>query len=221
MAKITIYVPDEVAKTMERHKKSINVSEVCQQALLEEIERRTRLMIISQNARLSSLSIPPHAVLRVNTAYVKSKEQLHAALDGIANDVFLDFPAGRRKPPRPILKLADLLEAMLRHGRVRYFGAADIKDVRAVKRLLGLIPPSVQLIPRIASRAGVEKLEEIAAVLPYATKYAMLDKDDLYADMGGGDEFLERLQAVREKCFRSGIQPLELAGVIFLSSGKP
>lgn len=218
MAKMTIYVPDEVAQTMERHKKSINVSEVCQRALMGEIEKRTRLLIISQNARLSSLVIPPHAVLRVNVAWIKSKEQLDSVLENAENDVFLDFPEGRKKPPLPVLKLPDLLAAMRRHRRVRYFGATDVRDARTVKRLLGLIPPSVQLIPKIESRAGVDALEEIAEALPYATKYIMLDKEDLYTDMSNDNaSFLDYLQRVREQCSRCGVHPLELAGVIFLS----
>ncbi len=222
MAHITIYVPDETARTMGKHKKSLNVSEICQQAIAAEIDKRTRLMIVSQNARLASLDIPPHAILRVNVAYLKTKGELDAALDGIKNDVFLDFPAGRRKPPRPILSLPDVLAAMRRHRRVRYFGGIDAKDPAAVKRLLRRIPDGVQMIPRISSRACVDNLKELAAALPYAAKHAMLDKDDLYADAGvDGDRFLDYLKTVREKCFACGIQPLELAGVIFLSSGKP
>lgn len=221
MAQVTIYVPDETARTMGKYKKSLNVSDICQQAIAAEIEKRTRLMIVSQNARLSSLDIPPHAILRVNVAYMKTTGDLDAALDGIKNDVFLDLPAGRRKPPRPVLTLADVLDAMRRHRRVRYFGGADAKDVRALKILLRKIPKSVRLIPRISSRAGAEKLKEVANALPYETKHVMLDKDDLFADMGrDGDRFPDYLQALRDQCAKVEVQLIELAGVIFLSPGK-
>lgn len=218
MPKLTVYMPDEVTEVLKKYKKPFNISEICQQAIRNEIQKRTELLIISQNARLAHMNIPPHAVLRVNVAWIKNREELFRVLSGITNDVFLDFPEGRRKPPRPVLKFPDLIEAMRLHKRVKYFGATDVRNEETVARLLKALPPNVQLIPKIESRAGVKRLELIAEALPYDTKYIMLDKEDLYTDLGSdNDTFLDYLQMVREKCWKSHVHVLELAGVIFVS----
>lgn len=219
--KVTIYVPEDVEKVMKGMKEPFNVSEICQQAILDEARKRTQLLLISQNARLSHMEIPHYAVLRLNVAWVRSREELFHTLDGISHDVFLDFPEGRKKPPRPILNLNDLIEAMNLYKCVRYFGATNVQSARTVDHLLKVLPSRVQLVPKIESQAGVDRLEKISAALPYATKYIMLDKEDLYTDLKSKNPlFIEYLAIVREKAWKLSLHVLELAGVIFLSDIK-
>jgi len=176
------------------------------------------MLIISQNARLAHLPIPKEAVLRVNVAWVKSVHDLDSLLTGIKQDVFLDFPEGRNKPPKPVLVLGDLLEAMKRWERIRYFGVTNVKKPEAIEKLKAQVPARVQLVPKIESLAGVERLGDILATLPYEKKYIMLDKEDLYTDLSHDNEGLDRcVRRVRQVCRDAGVEVLELAGVIFES----
>jgi hypothetical protein len=176
------------------------------------------MLIISQNARLAHLPIPKDAVLRVNVAWVKSVKDLDSLLTGIQQDVFLDFPEGRNKPPKPVLVLEDLLTAMKRYERIRYFGVTNVKAPEAIEKLKTLVPSHVQLVPKIESVAGVKRLADILATLSYAKKFIMLDKEDLYTDLHHDNEGLERcVREVRDVCRGAGVEVLELAGVIFES----
>ena len=52
-------------------------------------------------------------VIRINMAYVKDIFQLEKFVN-IDYDIFLDYPKGRTKPPKPILHIPDALDIMKR-----------------------------------------------------------------------------------------------------------
>jgi len=174
------------------------------------------MLIISQHAKLLHIPFPDYTVFRVNVAWVKSRKELFHLLGEIKNDVFLDFPEGRFKPPTPVLGFDDLLEAIEKFDNIKYFGMTNVKKAKNIIEMRKKIPERILLIPKIESREGVDNLEEIAGQLRKNENYIMLDKEDLYTDLKNHKELFEKyVRLVRDKSKRSNIKVIELQGVIF------
>ncbi|MCF7907846.1 MAG: hypothetical protein K9L86_03085 [Candidatus Omnitrophica bacterium] len=177
------------------------------------------MLIISQHARLLHIPFPDTAVFRVNVAWIKSQEELFSLLKQIKNDVFLDFPEGRFKPPIPILGLDDLLGAMDRFDNIKYFGVTNVTAAEQIIEMRKKVPQRVILIPKVESREGIDNLEKILGQLEKGEKFIMLDKEDLYTDLKEHKELFEQyVQLVKDKCRKNNISVLELQGVIFAAN---
>ncbi|MCX5751403.1 MAG: pyruvate kinase [Candidatus Saganbacteria bacterium] len=174
------------------------------------------MLIISQHARLLHIPFPEFAVYRVNVAWVRSNEELYDLLKELNNDVFLDFPEGRNKPPKPVLSIEDLVAAMHKFDNIKYFGVTNVKNAKMIKNLREKVPKRIKLIPKIESKEGVDNLEEIFAELRKDESHIMLDKEDLYTDLNNHNGLFDQyVRLCREKCNNMGIRVLELQGVIF------
>ena len=67
------------------------------------------MLIISQNATNYDLNFPSDVVLRINLAWCNSLEELENNLKKHSNqEIFVDLPIGRIKPPNNKYSLKDL-----------------------------------------------------------------------------------------------------------------
>lgn len=175
------------------------------------------MLIISQNVHKIDFPVPEHAVLRVNVAWVPTVEELYELLEKTKNnDIFLDFPEGRAKPPKPTLTLDDLIPVMEKIPAIKYFAITNTKYPKQINALRGSIPSRVELVPKIESKLGVDNLEKIAAALKAHEKHMMFDHEDLYTDLNNDNEvYLNYRALIREKSKKLGIILLEMQGVIF------
>ena len=174
------------------------------------------MLIISQHARLLHIPFPEYAVFRVNAAWIKNREELFALLKEIKNDVFLDFPEGRLKPPIPNLGLEDLLSAMQHFDNIKYFGVTDVKNAKQIAEMRKMVPQRIRLIPKVESKEGIDNLEAIIAQLRKDEKYIMLDKEDLYTDLKDRKGLFEQYVGLAKvKSKKNNVNLLELQGVIF------
>ena len=57
------------------------------------------MLLVSQNLFRYDMEFPKDTVLRVNLAWVSSLNKLQSFLLKYDNDIFLDYPIGRTKPP--------------------------------------------------------------------------------------------------------------------------
>lgn len=175
------------------------------------------MIIISCNA----LGIPntnfksedKEIVARVNLAWQKNKQDAEAVLTNLSHKIYLDYPQGRTKPPKPTISLDEALE-LAEKFKVKYFAVSNAEDPKAMLAIKQKLPSVTELVPKIETKKGVLNLENIAQTANI--KYVMLDKDDLYIDVNRDQEIFENLiKTVRNKCSSLGIRALELSGVIF------
>ena len=177
------------------------------------------MLIISQHAKLLHIPFPDSAVFRVNVAWLKSRKELFSLLKSIKNDVFLDFPEGRLKPPVPVLDFDDLLVAMREFDNIKYFGMTNVKTAEDIIEMRKKIPERILLVPKIESRKGIDNLEQIFKRLRKDEGYIMLDKEDLYTDLKDHKELFEQyVSMARDKSKSKNIKVLELQGVIFAAN---
>lgn len=173
-------------------------------------------MIIVSNYILEKnhFPLPAHVVVRVNVAWVKTAEELERILEGIAHDIYLDYPQGRSKPPRPTLGLEEIIAFAHRFPRVKYFAVSNVENPHAIHSIQQRLPPHIAVVPKIETRKGIEALEQIIEKI--GAKYIMLDKEDLYTDVEKDAALFEELiERAREKTVRAGAEVLELHGVVF------
>lgn len=173
-------------------------------------------MIIVSNYILEKnhFPLPAHVVVRINVAWVKTMEELERILEGITHDVYLDYPQGRSKPPRPTIRLEDVIRFAHTFKNVKYFAVSNVEDPEDIYGIQRRLPAHISIVPKIETIKGIENLEEIIEKI--GAKYIMLDKEDLYVDVERDAALFEELiEKAREKTIRAGAEVLELHGVVF------
>jgi pyruvate kinase len=173
-------------------------------------------MIIVSNYLLQTtdLVFPEHAVIRLNLAWVKSKEHAIETLKGIKHEVYLDYPQGRTKPPLPIVSFEDAIEIAKMFPNVKYFAVSNVEDEAAIGKIRVALPPHIHLVPKIETQRGIKNLTTI--MQGARTNYFMLDKEDLYMDVNRDrDLFLSLIEEARAKSKEINVVLLELQGVVF------
>jgi citrate lyase beta subunit len=173
-------------------------------------------MIVVSNHLLTTthVTFPEDIVVRLNLAWMKDKKTAIATLKKIKHDVYLDYPQGRSKPPKPVLTLAEALAIAKKFKNVKYFAVSNVEDPVEVKKMRNALPRSIEFVPKIETKRGVKNIPSI--VKAGRVKYAMLDKEDLYGDVEHDSDIFDILvSAARMSAKESGIKLLELQGVVF------
>lgn len=170
-------------------------------------------MIVSHNIK-NKLDLPKGTIIRVNMAWTKNMKELEDVLASNKDfDVFLDYPHGRTKPPKPTLKIEDAFYVIEKYPNIRYFAVSNLENPVDSKKLKEKLP-DVTLVPKIETEKGVNNLIDI--IISGKTDMAMLDKEDLYVDVNrDSDKFEFLVNKARSECMARGIRLLELQGVIF------
>lgn len=158
---------------------------------------------------VNRLNIPKDAILRVNMTFVKTREDLERSIKKNDNDIFLDYPIGRVKPPTPLLGLEDALYVMNKCSNIKYFAISNSERPTYMAHLRSIVPDRVKLVPKIETASGVKNLNSI--VKAAKTDMIMLDKTDLFFDVKIPKIYNKLLDRVRQ----SNINVFELQGVVF------
>ena len=173
-------------------------------------------MIIVSNYLFSTTNLifPDDIVVRLNLAWMKDKAEAQSTLKSIKHDVYLDYPQGRSKPPKPILSLAEAIAIAKKFKNVKYFAVSNVEDPKEVQKIRKLLPSHIEFVPKIETKRGVKN---IAAIMSAGkSKHAMLDKEDLYLDVQKDSDIFEILcGAARSRAKEHGFKLLELHGVVF------
>tara|TARA_Y100000034_G_scaffold69743_1_gene84177 strand:+ start:1007 stop:1531 length:525 start_codon:yes stop_codon:yes gene_type:complete len=152
-------------------------------------------------------------VIRINMAYVKDIFELEKFVS-VEHDIFLDYPKGRTKPPKPVLHIPDALDMMKKYENIKYFAVSNIENVSEVNMLCDIIPSGVNFVPKIETLKGVLNLEDILNISDI--KYIMFDSEDLYTDVNNDVDLYQYLgDRVKKVCIDYNVDLLELYGVVF------
>jgi pyruvate kinase len=160
------------------------------------------------------VKFPDDIVVRLNLAWMKNAEEAIATLEKIEHDVYLDYPQGRTKPPKPSITISQALDIADRFRHVKYFAISNVEDPKAIAKLRKKLHRRIQLVPKIESKRGVKNLPAI--MKGAKAKFAMLDKEDMYIDVDREMELYEDLiYEARKHSKKHGFHLLELHGVVF------
>lgn len=172
------------------------------------------MKLLSNNLR-GKIEFPKGAVVRVNSAWVSSEKELEKILrENADSQVFLDFPSGRTKPPKPVLTLTQLIHAANTHENIKYFAVSNAEDGDYLHVIRNLLEKRVSLVPKIETLQGVRNIDIIARWSK--CRVVMLDREDLYLDCKADTKKYENSMGIlKDKCSELGIKVIELKGVYF------
>ncbi|OHA65127.1 MAG: hypothetical protein A2672_03265 [Candidatus Wildermuthbacteria bacterium RIFCSPHIGHO2_01_FULL_49_22b] len=198
--------PVLVVSSYEEHKRS-----------LEKPQLSPKEMLIVSNHLMAKggFVLPDHAVVRVNVAWIPTKEKLVETLGEIKHDIYLDYPQGRTKPPKPTIALHETIAIIPQFPQIKHFAVSNVEDPEAIHAIKTQLPSHVGIVPKIETRRGIENLEAIVEKIQ--NRYIMFDKEDLYLDVDRDPvQFEALIDLARQKSKKLGIEILELHGVVFL-----
>lgn len=152
--------------------------------------------------------MPADTIIRLNLAWIKTYQEAEKILSESNFPVYLDYPSGRTKPPKPVIGFQEAI-ALSKHPRVKYFAISNAESIALLKELMETIPGKI-IVPKIETVKGVELIPKM---IEAGINTLMLDKEDLYTNVKADSELYEILV---DKVRKSGIKVLELQGVIFI-----
>jgi len=179
------------------------------------------LVIVSNHLLERTKIILPrdHVVIRINVAWIPTKKKLTDLLRTIKHDIFLDYPLGRSKPPRPKLSLDEVIKLIPSFSHIKYFAVSNVEDPVAVAKIKARLPKNIELVPKIETKKGIEWLPKIIDSID--AKHIMLDKEDLYVNVRHDQRAFDALvKKARMSCKKKGVGVLELQGVVFAPHDK-
>lgn len=177
------------------------------------------MLIISQNLAKYKMTFSEEPIFRINLAWINNIEELEKILKLHENQqIFLDLPIGRTKPPNSRYAIEDLIPIIRSHKHVKYFAISNVESPEDLKIFINTLPKDIIIIPKIESPLGIENINEITNVLPNS-KIIMLDHDDLYRSIEKQKmdplKFQEYIAKLVDFCSNSKVILLRTRGVIF------
>jgi len=176
------------------------------------------MLIYSSNLKEYDVKFNKEAIMRINIAWVKTYSELKNILEENKDkNIFLDYPKGRSKPPKPILMLLEVLILVRSYQNIKYFAISNAESKNSIRLLRKKVPGHIQLVPKIESIKGIKNLLSICK--EGKSQIVMLDKEDLYIDLDKNNiKFNYWIKTIRDICRENQITLLELQGVIFEKS---
>ena len=165
-------------------------------------------MPIISNNLIGKIPISTNDIIRVNLAWVKDVEEAKRIIKKINNDIYLDYPRGRSKPPKPTIKLDDAIR-LANNQKVKYFAVSNIETAEDCELMIDSLG-DVEFVPKIETEIGVNNM---AKMIKAGVKTMMLDKEDLYTDVNCNSKKYNKLIG---KARSYPVKLLELQGVVFI-----
>jgi len=183
------------------------------------------MRVISQNIANYGIDVPKDAVFRVNLAWCSSINELKNILEKYPNnDIFLDLPKGRVKPPNNKYSLDDLIPVILAFRQIKFMAISNIESSSDLEIFIKKIPNHVILVPKIESPTAIKNISDIVDVIPNTKKILMLDHDDLFSQIIKNkepiDNFKNYIQKLVDYCDSNKIILLRTIGVMFSDEEK-
>ncbi len=177
------------------------------------------MLVISNHVNTLGMKYPQGALIRINLAWiqggVEEAEKVIETISLTGHKIFLDYPTGRNKPPKPTLTLKQAIGLCRSHqDSIKLFAFSNAEDTNVIDLIRESVPESVGLCPKVETQVGANRIEEIIKSAKCDT--IMLDAEDLYVSCQHDGHLLTKWKGIiRSKCKEMGVTCLELKGVIF------
>tara|TARA_B100000029_G_scaffold19088_1_gene19063 strand:- start:1106 stop:1675 length:570 start_codon:yes stop_codon:yes gene_type:complete len=182
------------------------------------------MLIVSQNLVNYDVSLPDNVVYRINLAWISDLDTLISILEKFEkNDIFLDLPKNRTKPPNNRYSMDELKPIIEKYSNIKYFAISNIDSYDDLLPFLEYIKKGITLVPKIESPKGVNNIKEISESLG-SKKIVMLDHDDLFSSMlklkEDPNNFQNYIKTLIEFCNKNDVTLLRTIGVVFADDEK-
>jgi hypothetical protein len=181
------------------------------------------MLLVSQNLCNYEINYPKSTVLRFNLAWVDDLSTLEKAVSNLDNDIFLDLPVGRTKPPTNKYNLSDLKNIIEKNSNIKYLAISNVGSYEDIKEPSLLFSDYLSIVPKIETLKGLENISEICSRL-VGEKIIMLDHDDLFSDLIknniSSSKFFDYIEDLVYFCELKAVKLLKTRGVIFSDEDK-
>ena len=180
------------------------------------------MILVSQNlSRYGPL--PSGSVVRINLAWVDDINSLNSILQTTENEVFLDLPIGRTKPPNNTYSMEQIKNLVEIHSQIKYLAISNVESSSPINKYLDIFGQMLTLVPKIETKKGIDNISEIVDALQ-EEKVLMLDHDDLFLDLSRNQippsMFFEYIDRLVDYCSKFSVSLLRMRGVIFSDKDK-
>lgn len=172
------------------------------------------MFIISNHLTEHNFLINEDYVIRINLAWIRTIKELEKILKKTKNNIFIDYPSGRKKPPDYGLCRFEGLNAIINKCKnVKYYAISNVESREKLLREQTYLRNDIKIVPKIETVIGVNNITDICKGI---TDMIVLDKEDLYTNcFGNAEKYSQLLDTVRDTCYNNNIKLLELQGVVF------
>ena len=183
------------------------------------------MLIVSQNISNYDISFPSNVIYRINLAWINNVKELDGLLKKHNNqDIFLDLPINRIKPPNNKYSLDDVIDILNSYKNIKYFAISNVNSAKDLELYIQRVPKNIIIVPKIESPVGIRNVSEIVKTLPSKEKILMLDHDDLFSALTKLNEspskFKDYINELVTFCKENSITLLRTIGVIFSDEEK-
>ena len=99
------------------------------------------MLLISQNISNYDISIPADAIYRINLAWCNSLDELKKILKKHENnEIFLDLPIGRIKPPNNKYTLEEIVPILESNNQIKFFAISNVERKEDLEQFQNLLP---------------------------------------------------------------------------------
>lgn len=173
--------------------------------------------IVSQNLVKSGMLLPSHTILRVNLAWHKDLDSVKEMLSEYTNnDIFIDIPIGRKKPPNHNHDLDDVASIANDFANVKYVAISNVESGKDIKYYCGKF--KAKIVPKIETLKGTMRLASILNAMNYRPQVIMLDHEDLFSNLvhlKKEHSYLDIVNRLIETCRKRKVHLLRVKGIIF------
>jgi len=179
------------------------------------------MLLVTANLDQYDVQCPDDAVVRINLAWMPSLGDLQSLLNRLEQDVFLDHPVGRSKPPANFYTLDELKPIIRTHGNVRYVAVSNVEQPSQLDPYKEAFGDDISVVPKIETIAGTDNIGAIVQALQdQEEQVIMIDHDDLLQDLAkhGVDIstlYTEYIEPIEVFCKAADVTVLRTKGVIF------
>jgi len=175
------------------------------------------MILISQNLR-RYMDLPKDAVIRINLAWVENLEKLETMLSSFKNEVFMDLPVGRTKPPNNNYTIEELKHIFDSNSNVKYLAISNVESSTDIYDYIQLFNRKVSIVPKIETKKSIDNISNICEAI-VGEKIIMLDHDDLFTDLIQNNvppsNFFKYIEKLENFCKEKSVRLLRTRGVIF------
>ena len=101
-------------------------------------------------------------VARVNVAWLDTQDELRKVIGKLRHDIYLDYPQGRTKPPKPRISLDETIAIAHQFPHIKYFAISNVEEPEGIMDIKKRLPEYIEIIPKIetVARAMVQAMSQ-------------------------------------------------------------
>lgn len=131
------------------------------------------------------------------------------------NNVFVDIPDHRRKPPKRVVS-KETLELIKNQKQIKFIGVSNCNIKKLIENHNNF---NKQIVPKIEEINGIKDIDKICKFLKKTYKknrFVMIDHEDMYENLNSvSEDVIKAIKKIYTTCKKHNCIPIIVSGVVF------